>query len=291
MNIFARHAKIVVLCGVFAAGTSGVLGKLIEAPSMIIGFCRLLITLPIFVIPVLLYHREELKAVKKREFIWSVASGIFLFIHYMAWFTSVKETAIASATVLMSLHPLFVAAMAYFVWKNKVSIKALMGVMIAIVGGIVVVGGNFTDGNSLYGDILAFISCVGMGIYFSIGSEIRNNISAAVYIMLVFGTCFICFAITIVVTSTPVLGYPPSDYLWILVMAIVCQLGAHAVFNWALGYVSSLYVSAVDTGEILVAAFLALIIFGEIPTIWQIIGGVIVIAGLLYYNYHEGDKA
>ncbi len=290
LNIFQRNAKYIVIFAVVAGGMSGVLGKLTEAPSMVIGFYRLLIALPFFIVPVVLNYRGELKNIKKREFLLSVISGIFLFIHYWSWFTAVKITSVASATVLMSLHPLLVAAMAFFIWKRHVSIKAVIGVVIAIVGGIIVVGGNFTDGNTFFGDMMAVVACIGLGVYFSIGSEVRSKMVAAIYILIVFGTCFLCFTVAIIATSTPLLTYEPMDYVWIGVMAIVCQLGCHAVFNWSMGYVSSLYVSALDTGEIIVAALLALMVFGEIPTMWQIIGGLVVIAGLLYYNYHEGDK-
>ncbi len=290
LNIFERNAKFIVIFAVVAGATSGIFGKLTEAPSMVIGFYRLLFALPFFLVPILLKHRGEFKNIGRREWVLSIVSGIALFLHYWSWFTALKITSVASATVLVTLHPFLVAAMGFLIWKKPVSLKAVLGIVVAIIGGTIVVGGNFTDGNTFFGDILAFAACIGMGIYLSIGSEVRSKMSASVYILIVFGTCLLCFSIAIVITSTPLLTYEPKDYFWIAVMAIVCQLGCHAVFNWSMGYVSSLYVSALDTGEIIVAALLALIVFSEIPTVWQMLGGIIVILGLLYYNYHEGDK-
>ncbi len=290
LNIFERNAKFIVIVAVIAGGTSGVIGKMIDAPSMVIGFYRLLIALPFFIIPTLLNSKKDIKNVKKREIILSVTSGIFLFIHYLSWFTAVKETSVGSATVLMSLHPLIVAGVAFLFWKRQVSLKAIIGITIALIGGVIVVGGNMTDGNTIYGDFLAFIAGIGLGVYFAIGSEVRTNMSARIYILIVFGTCFICFIAGIIATDTPLLVYNPEDYFWMAVMAVMCQLGTHAIFNWSMGYVSSLYVSALDTGEIIVASLLAFLVFFEIPSIWQVAGGIIVILGLLYYNYHEGDK-
>jgi drug/metabolite transporter (DMT)-like permease len=54
-------------------------------------------------------------------------------------------------------------------------------------------------------------------------------------------------------------------------------------------FVPALYVSAWGTAEIVSAPILALWVFGEVPGPAKIIGGAIVIAGLLYYNYHEND--
>ena len=73
-------------------------------------------------------------------------------------------------------------------------------------------------------------------------------------------------------------------------MAMVCQIGAHAVFNWCLGHVSPLYISTIETGESISASFLAFLIFSEMPSVWQFIGGAVTIGGLLYYNYHEGKQ-
>jgi twitching motility two-component system response regulator PilH len=69
----------------------------------------------------------------------------------------------------------------------------------------------------------------------------------------------------------------------------IMQRGAHAVMNWSMRFVSSLYVSAWGTAEIVSATLLALWIFGEVPGPTKILGGAIVMAGLLYYNYHEND--
>ncbi len=289
LNIFQRNAKVVVLCGVVAGSMSGIIGRMIDAPSMVIGFYRLLLALPFFIIPVLVKYRPELFAIKKKELILALVSGFFLFAHFLTWFIAIKETEIASALVLVSLNPLVVVFMTYFVWKQRVSLKAVIGIGIAILGGVIVVGGNFSGGGSMYGDMMAFISCLGIGVYFSIGTVVRQKVVSAVYLCIVFGMCFLCFALATVITSTPVLGYSTESYFWMVVMMLVCQLGAHAVFNWSMAYVPSLYVSAVDTGEIVVGALMALLLFAEIPTVWQITGGIVVIIGLLYYNYHEQD--
>jgi len=122
-----------------------------------------------------------------------------------------------------------------------------------------------------------------MALYLISGRKLRLKIPASVYIFIVFGTCWVAFGIGMVVTSTPFV-YAGKDYMWLLVMTIVCQIGAHGVFNWCLGYVSPLYVSTFETCETLVAVILAGIIFLEFPTAWQLIGGAIAVCGLLIYR-------
>lgn len=47
------------------------------------------------------------------------------------------------------------------------------------------------------------------------------------------------------------------DYVYIVIMAVVCQIGAHAVFNMCIGHVSSLYVSTWEAGEPVFATAMA----------------------------------
>ena len=75
--------------------------------------------------------------------------------------------------------------------------------------------------------------------------------------------------------------------IWLLVMTFACQIGAHAVFNWVLGYVTPLFLSTWGNAEIVISTLLALVVFGEIPTLLQVVGGAITIVGLLIYNFNE----
>ena len=127
-----------------------------------------------------------------------------------------------------------------------------------------------------------------MGLYFVLGNEVRKNVSGPVYVFLCFFACWVCFTIGMIATGTPIAGYPAKDYLLIVGLTLVCQIGAHAVFNLCFGYVDSLYVSAWESGESVFAIILSLIFLHQLPTSWELLGAVIVVIGLLYYNYYTG---
>ena len=283
-----KYVKIIVVLAVVAGSSSGIFGSLIEAPSMAIGFWRLTMGLPFFAIPVLAKKRDTLKQISKRDFALTFAAGAFLFAHFFTWFNAVKMTNIASAVVLAALHPLVVLVITIFVLKRKVGIRPIMGIILALLGGVMIAGldyqqlssGNFT------GDIFAFLAGVFMGLYFAIGNEVRKNVPGQTYVFLVFFACWICFAIGMIATGTPALGYAVSDYIYLIGLTLVCQIGAHAVFNLCFGHVDSLYVSTWESGESVFAIILGIIVLGQFPTSYEIIGCAVVVIGLLYYNYH-----
>ncbi len=221
---------------------------------------------------------------------WTFAAGAFLFGHFFTWFNAVKMTNIASAVVLAALHPLVVLVITVFVLKRKVGRRPVMGIVLALLGGVLIAGLDYrqlTEGN-FAGDILAFLAGAFMGIYFAIGNEVRKNVPGSTYVFLVFLSCWICFSVGMIVSGTPALGYSASDYLYIIGLTLVCQIGAHAVFNLCFGYVDSLYVSAWESGESVFAILMGILFLGQIPASWEIIGCAVVVIGLLYYNYYTG---
>lgn len=291
MNFFQRNANYIVILAVMASSTSGIFSKLITANSMTIGFYRLTFSLPLFMLPVLINKRQEIKAIAKRDIFVSMAGGVFLFVHFFCWFTAVKYTTIASGVTIAALHPIIVMIITVVLLKRKVSAMAVCGILTAIFGGSMVAGFDysFNSENNL-GNLLALGSAIGMGIYFAIGNQMRKKISSSVYISILFATCWVLFLIGMMITNTPFFGYPKTDWLWLILATVFCQLAAHGVFNWSMAYVSSLFVSALETGEIVFAAIIAYFIFGEMPTDWQCIGAAVVIVGLLLYNYSEGKE-
>lgn len=288
LNVFERNAKRVVLFAVFCGGLSPVLTKLIEAPPIAIGFYRLTMALPFFLIMVLGWHRNELKSISKKEFISCVIGGLFLAGHFFSWFTAIKLTTIASASVLGMTHPIIILLISTLFMHQKTNKKAIIGILVAFTGAIIISGGDYSlSMDAIIGDIFAILAAIFMALYLMVGQKVRKTVNAAVYVFLVFTSTWLTFTVGMFATSTPFSGYSLSDFMWLFLMALFCQIGAHAVFNWLLGHVDPLYIATWENAEAVIATALAVIIFSEIPAPWQLVGGGIVILGLIYYTRHE----
>lgn len=290
-NFIAKHAKTATIIAVVFGATSGIFGALIEAPSMAIGFWRLTVALPFFLVPTLMRKesREKLFSVSRHDLMWCFIAGAFLFGHFFSWFNAVKYTNVASASVLAALHPLVVLLVTLLIYKKKVSWKSVAAIIVALIGGAIITGADIAtiSGGHMTGNIFAFFAAMFMGLYFSVGDAIRKRVDGGIYVLLVFASCWVCFCIGMLATRTPALGYQATDYIYIVAMAFVCQIGAHAVFNMCIGHVSSLYVSAWEAGEPVFTTVLGIIVLGQIPAAYEIVGCVIVVGALLYYNRQE----
>jgi len=287
-NIFQRNARKLVIIPILAGPASVVFIRLIQTDPLAMGFYRLGFSVLIFAVPVILGGHKGFKGLTRKDYLCCVISGFFLFCHFFCWFTAVKNTSIASAIVLCSFHPLVILFFTYVFMKQKVSIKAVIGILIALAGGAVIAGVNQTlEGNYIMGDIAAFMAAVLFGGYFIMGQIMRAKIPTLNYVFIVFGSCFLFFTIAMFLTGTPFTGYSSQDYLWILVMTLVCQVIAHTMYNWCVGYVPSLYISVFASVETVVAVLYGIIFFREIPAFLQCVGAAIAISGLLYYNLNS----
>lgn len=292
-KFLSKYAKILVVLATILGALSGPLGKAISAPSLAIGFWRLTMGLPFFIISVFSskYRRGELKNIDKKSLAGAMTAGFFLFVHFYAWFNAVKMTNISSAAVLGALHPLVVLFISIAIYKKKIGVKPIVGIIVVMIGATLTAGLDYANLSLTHfkGDMLAVITGIAMGIFYAIGDKVREKVDGAVYVLILFGTCWICFLIAMLASGTSFFDYPSKDWLLLIVMTLACQVGCHALNNLCLGHVDSVYVSAWSSSETVFAMFFAWVMIGQIPTTWGVIGSVVVIAGLLYYVFNSKD--
>ena len=293
MNIFQKNAKTVVFFACLAASTSPIFIRLAsDMPSLAVGFYRLSFAMPFFIFPVAVWHKNEVMNLSKRQLLGCISAGLFLFLHFMSWFTGIVRTTVASAVVLASLHPIIILIITALIFRKKTNIKIVIGVIIALIGGAIITGGDYSfAGDALLGDFLAFMAAFFMALYFIAGEKFRPGINTIVYVCIVFGCCWFFFFLGMLATNTPFSGYSTNSYIAVFAMAVINQIGTHGLFNWCLGYVSPLYVSTSETVEVVYSSIMAAIIFSEFPTFWQYVGGAVTIIGILIYNYYESRKS
>lgn len=289
-KFLTKYAKYLTIMAVMFGALSSVFGTIITAPPLVITFLRLALSLPFFAILCISKEqgRKELKSLKVKDYIWCLFSGMFLFGNFFFWFTALKNTTIASGSVFGSFSPLVVLFITLFIYKRKVGIKQILAIIVALAGCSVMAGIDLSEmSGHMFGNLSAFISSVSMGTYLAMGDSMKKKISGTTYVFLVFTGCFISAGIGCLISGTPILGYPPVDYLYIFAMAIFCQIGCHAMYNIVIGYVPSIYVSTWTTADPVFSTAFGLIFIKQIPKAYELIGCIIVVCSLVYYNIQE----
>lgn len=280
------YPYIPIVIGMISISFSAIFVKLAQAESGAIAFYRMLFTV-LILLPAFIKNRlHELKLLYQRDWLFSTVAGIFLALHFIFWFESLRYTSVASSTVLVTMQPLFAFIGTYLFFKDSITMKTLLSGVIAILGSVLISWGDFRlSGNALFGDILALIACVLVTAYFLFGQEVRKRVSLITYTMVVYSISTICLFFYVFIKGESFGPYPLMTWVWFLLLAIIPNLLGHSLFNWSIKWVSTNVISIAVLFEPIGASILALFIFGEKLTASQIIGGLIVILGLMLFVF------
>ena len=275
---------LAVIIGVIAVSFGSILAKAAQAPSLVIAFYRIGFTVLMLAPVTLATSWTELRSMGRRDVAMACLSGLMLALHFATWITSLNYTTIASSTVLVNMHPLFVIAGGYFFYKERISTGGLLGAALALAGCLLIGISDFRiGGQALYGDILAIIGAITVSGYMLVGRGLRNHLSLLPYIVIVYFVSSAALFMAVLAYGLPLSNYTPNTWLMLFLAALIPTIMGHTVFNWAFRYVKGAVVSVSILGEPVGATILAYFIFQQVPTISQLVGGLIIIVGLVIF--------
>ncbi len=280
-----------------------------EAPSLVIAALRLTFASLALAPIALSRHRDELRALTRRELLLGLLSGILLAVHFATWISSLEYTSVASSVVLVSTGPLWVALLSPIFLKEPLTRPVLMGMTLALLGGTVIglsdscsinwsswpgqdVGATrqmlitcppfseFVQGKTFLGNFLALVGAWAVAGYLLIGRRLRGGMTLIPYIFIVYGIAAVVLLGIMFTAGQYPTGFSPTTYVYILLLALVPQLIGHSTYNWALRYLPAALVSITTLGEPIGSAILAYFILRETPTSLTIFGGVLILAGI-----------
>ena len=270
-----------LLVGMFAISTSAILIRHSNSEPLIIGTYRQAFATLIF-LPFLLKDKgKELFSHSYRIFFEMSLTGMLLGAHFTFFITSVKETSVAASVLLATCHVVYVAILGWIFFGEKLSKKAISGTIIALLGILVLFGGDLLDNpGNFKGNIFAFISGILAGLYYFNGRKLRKIISLPTYALVVYFFSFLTMYVMVLFQNLDYTNVPMSEIQLFLLMALVPTLLGHTMQNWALGYLPAYIVSISLLAEPVGSGILAWFFFQEIPSLGVIFGGLIVIFGL-----------
>ncbi|MFD1738851.1 DMT family transporter [Bacillus salitolerans] len=277
-------AYIALTIGVLSVSASAIFVKLAGAPSSITAFYRLFFSILIMFPLVFVKYKNELKRINRREWLFSIIAGVFLALHFVLWFESLRFTSIASSVVLVTMQPLFAFIGTYLFFQERFSLKTILSGTLAISGSVIISWGDFRiSGLALWGDILALVACLLVTIYLLFGQHVRKQLSLITYTFIVYSVSTITLFIYAVLSGDSFFEYENEQWFYFVLLAIVPTLLGHTLFNYSLKWISTSIISVAILFEPIGASVLAYYVFHELPLIHQIFGGLIVIVGICLF--------
>ncbi|SFI34033.1 Permease of the drug/metabolite transporter (DMT) superfamily [Paenibacillus sp. UNC496MF] len=287
----AISPAIPLLVGMLAISFAPILVRASDAPVSVQGMYRMLFTF-LFMLPFGGKQLKTLTAIGRKDWLLLIAAGFFLALHFLLWMASLTYTSIASSTILLALEPVFVMVGAFFVFKDRPSKFAVAGMLVALVGAISIGSGDVgLSQRAFFGDLLSFLGALAVAVNMLIAKQIMRRLPSYLYSLIVFGITAACFVGYNVALGIPMTGYPAKEWLVFALLAVVPTVFGHMIFNWLLKYVKPTTISMTVLAEPVGASLLAMLLFREMVTGFQLFGGLLIIVGLVLYMRAEKQEA
>ncbi|MFC4359407.1 DMT family transporter [Halobium salinum] len=302
--------RAALIVAVLAVSTSAILVRWSEAPSVVKAFYRVLFTTLLLAPLAVSRNGADFRRIRLRDGVVAVAAGAALALHFASWFESLNHTSVAASVTLVQAQPLFVAAGAWALLDERVGSRTVVGILVAVAGMAAMSFGDALvtspaflladpaaaisaagDGQvTLYGNALALLGAVTAAGYVLAGRSLRQRVALLPYVTVVYGVCALVLLCVALARGLPLLGYPATEWLLFLGMAVGPGLFGHTVINWALAHVESSVVSVSLLGEPVGSTLLALVLLAEVPTAATVVGGCVVLAGIGLTAARSGDS-
>lgn len=276
------NAKIVVIIGIgiITLSFASILIKLTNAPSIVIAAGRLavaaLILQPLFWGQ---FHKLRFE-IKQTQWGYIILAGILLAAHFTMWIESLSHTSVPSSVVLVATDPIFVAILSPLLLHEKVSLKIILAIILGMIGTIIVASQGIGSFAMTKGNLLALGAAVCAGGYLLVGRKVRPSTSLRSYIYIMYTTAAIILVSAVFITGNKFSGLSFQSYLFIALLGLGPQLIGHTSFNWALRYLTAPIVAMTILGEPIGTIILSWLILKAPPTMTEIIGGLIICAGI-----------
>jgi drug/metabolite transporter (DMT)-like permease len=250
------------------------------SPSAIL-FWRMLLALPLLIIFNYVVNKQFLFRVKNKNTIFYTALASLAFTtDLILWHASMSITSVSNATIIVNSAPIFVAILAFLIFKEKPAKGFGISFLTTYIGiiGLIIFSNNFTSGR-VFGDILCMIAAIGYAIYLLVISRLGKETS----LNIIFYTTFFCCLFSIL----PMIldggnNIPTSHFEWtnLFLMAFLCQFGGQFLITIGIGKVSASNGSIGLLMQPLTATILAAFIFSEILNLIQILFVLITLIGI-----------
>lgn len=270
--------------GVLALSFSAMFVRWADAPGPVTAFYRMFFSIPLLA-PFVLRRKSENNVVCSKNLVFPLMAGVFTALDLALWTTALFFTTAANATLLGNTAPLWVALGTWLILKQKLTSTFWRGLVVTLAGAVLIMGTDFILHPRFgIGDVMAVFTGFFYGGYFLFTERSRAHFNPIQHIWIVgIGAGLSLFIINILL-GNPLTGYDTRTWIVFLSTAVVSQLIGYMALAYALGHLPASIVAPTMVLQPVVTAILAIPLLGEIPTVWQGVGGAIALIGIYMVN-------
>ena len=282
---------LALVLAILSLGMSAIFVRWANAPSAVtnayrMGIASLLLAGPFF-------QRVRIRGgISKRGLWFAVMAGMFFAADLFLWTQGVNLSGATNPTLLANTAPVWVGLGALVLFRERHAMVFWLGVGLAFAGAAVILGVDGLRDVSLgVGSLYGLAAGVFYAGYFLLTQRGRESLDAVTYFWPSAFTSAICMVVVALALGQPFTGYSSQTYLNFVGLGIVTQIFGYLAISYALGRIPASLVSPTMLGQPVVTALIAGPLLGEYLQGGQILGGVMVLAGVFFAHRSRTQRA
>jgi len=304
-STLARGYSIAVVSAVILSTTAIFIRHLTQTyqlPALILAFWRELFV-AVTLLLILILVRPSLIKIKKQDFPYLFIYGFVLAIFNSRWTLSVALNGASISTVLAYSSAGFTALLGWWFLQERLDWSKLVAVTLSLVGCVLV--SNALDLAAWTANFVGILTGILSGLLYAIYSLMGRSASqrdlnpwTTLLYTFSFATVFLFLLNIIPGDFLPGKAIQPIDLLWLgkslsgwgilIMLAAGPTLAGYGTYNVSLSYLPSSVANLIVSLEPAFTAAMAYVLFGEILTVTQIIGSLMILTGVIFLRIYEG---
>jgi drug/metabolite transporter (DMT)-like permease len=263
---------------VFLFGVSGLFGKLLSLPSIIIVLGRVFFS-SIFLLFLLLYMKKDVKLKEKKHYFYLIIMGVILAIHWTTFFQSIQVSTVAIGLLSFSTFPVFVTFLEPYFFKERIKLSNILIAIVAFLGVMLVIPRFELGNSSTQGVLWGLVSGFTYAILSILNKKYVKAYSSAV---IAFYEQFIAAIILIPFYFLQKPVFQLSHILLLALLGVVFTGISHLLFINSLKNIKAQTAGIISSLEPVYGIIFAAFLLSEIPGLREVIGGLVILSAVFY---------
>lgn len=280
--------RIALFIGILCISIFPVIVRMNLTSGLISAFYRMAIATAI-ILPFALYTKK-LKLESIKMLLPIMVCGILFASDIAVWNISIQNSTATQATLLTNLSPIWVGVFSLIFLNFRPRRSFWLGTVIALIGMTVFVGVDTILNLQLdFAFFLGILSGVLYALYILVSKTVLEKLEVITFITysMIFSTLFL-FIIN-VVFGEQFFGFSNVAWVSLLIQGIVCQLIAWLLISYSTQNMRATRVSLSLLSQAIFATILAAIFLNEKISVIQMVGSVIILAGIAITFYEKNS--
>jgi drug/metabolite transporter (DMT)-like permease len=219
---------------------------------------------------------------------WLTIAGLLFGFEISLWAEALSHTTVANATLFSNMTPIFAAAFAWFVFKERPRTAVYVGGAIALVGAVTLAvararagaGPADTPEQGMLGDALGFSSALGYAAYLLIVRHLGGRVSTGAVMLIATAAAAVYALVLCLVVGETLLPGTLNGWLVLIGLGVVVQAGAQGLIAYGVARLPIAASTIMLWMQPTTAAIWSWVLFGEALGPLALFGAALILAGV-----------